>query len=196
MATRHDYARQARTYDRTRAASPSVLGPLRAALGAAPGRRLLDVGGGTGNYASALGGARLRGLIRRTGLDPGRFAAPEAGVGGPLVPLDSRVLDGAGFETALALTRRALADGERLRRTAATLPLARPIRAPARASAVTIWPVACVVRPPAMAAATTRRRGGSRSGSTRTWRSRAVSSFVIDGTRLTARPAATMFLAT
>src|SRR4051794_5125765 len=49
-----DYSRQARTYDETRAASPSVLGPLREALAGAPGRRLADVGGGTGNYASAL----------------------------------------------------------------------------------------------------------------------------------------------
>jgi SAM-dependent methyltransferase len=49
-----DYARQAETYDTTRSASPSVLGPLRAALADAPGRRLVDVGGGTGNYARAL----------------------------------------------------------------------------------------------------------------------------------------------
>lgn len=54
MATRHDYSVQARTYDRTRAASPSVLAPLRAALTTGPGRSLLDVGGGTGNYAAAL----------------------------------------------------------------------------------------------------------------------------------------------
>ena len=53
MATRFDYRRQALTYDRTRAASPSVLGPLRAALGPAAGR-LVDVGGGTGNYSLAL----------------------------------------------------------------------------------------------------------------------------------------------
>jgi demethylmenaquinone methyltransferase/2-methoxy-6-polyprenyl-1,4-benzoquinol methylase len=31
-----------------------VLGPLREALGGAPGRRLVDVGGGTGNYSFAL----------------------------------------------------------------------------------------------------------------------------------------------
>ena len=51
-----DYSRQARSYDSTRAASPSVLGPLRAALAGAPGRRLVDIGGGTGNYAQALAG--------------------------------------------------------------------------------------------------------------------------------------------
>jgi SAM-dependent methyltransferase len=49
-----DYSSQARTYDETRAASPSVLGPLREALAGAPGRRLVDIGGGTGNYAKAL----------------------------------------------------------------------------------------------------------------------------------------------
>jgi SAM-dependent methyltransferase len=49
-----DYSRQAQRYDETRSASPSVLRPLRLALDGAPGRRLLDVGGGTGNYALAL----------------------------------------------------------------------------------------------------------------------------------------------
>jgi demethylmenaquinone methyltransferase/2-methoxy-6-polyprenyl-1,4-benzoquinol methylase len=54
MSLLRDYTNQARTYDETRAASPSVLGPLREALAGAPGRRLADVGGGTGNYARAL----------------------------------------------------------------------------------------------------------------------------------------------
>jgi SAM-dependent methyltransferase len=54
MSLLRDYSRQARTYDQTRAASPSVLGPLREALEGAPGRRLVDVGGGTGNYSAAL----------------------------------------------------------------------------------------------------------------------------------------------
>ena len=54
MPTRHVYDRQAETYDSTRGASPSVLGPLEEALSGAPGRELLDVGGGTGNYSLAL----------------------------------------------------------------------------------------------------------------------------------------------
>jgi demethylmenaquinone methyltransferase/2-methoxy-6-polyprenyl-1,4-benzoquinol methylase len=54
MSLLRDYSNQARTYDETRAASPSVLAPLREALEGAPGRRLADVGGGTGNYARAL----------------------------------------------------------------------------------------------------------------------------------------------
>jgi demethylmenaquinone methyltransferase/2-methoxy-6-polyprenyl-1,4-benzoquinol methylase len=49
-----DYSRQAEHYDQTRSASPSVLRVLLEALSGAPGRRLADVGGGTGNYALAL----------------------------------------------------------------------------------------------------------------------------------------------
>jgi demethylmenaquinone methyltransferase/2-methoxy-6-polyprenyl-1,4-benzoquinol methylase len=56
MPSRHDYSRQAETYDETRSASPSVLAVLRQALDGAPRPRLLDVGGGTGNYALALAG--------------------------------------------------------------------------------------------------------------------------------------------
>jgi demethylmenaquinone methyltransferase/2-methoxy-6-polyprenyl-1,4-benzoquinol methylase len=54
MSLLRHYANQARTYDETRAASPSVLAPLREALAGAPGRRLADIGGGTGNYSRAL----------------------------------------------------------------------------------------------------------------------------------------------
>jgi SAM-dependent methyltransferase len=49
-----DFGAWAATYDDTRAASPSVLAPLREALGAASGRALLDIGGGTGNFAVPL----------------------------------------------------------------------------------------------------------------------------------------------
>ena len=66
MSTRHDYSRQALTYDTTRGASPSVLAPLLEALAGAPGPRLLDIGGGTGNYAVAL---RERGGFQPTVLD-------------------------------------------------------------------------------------------------------------------------------
>ena len=54
MSLLPDYSRQAEQYDQTRSASPSVLRPLREALRGAPGRRLADIGGGTGNYALAL----------------------------------------------------------------------------------------------------------------------------------------------
>ncbi len=54
MSLLRDYARQAERYDKTRAASPSVLRAVRKALAGAPGHRLADIGGGTGNYALAL----------------------------------------------------------------------------------------------------------------------------------------------
>jgi ubiquinone/menaquinone biosynthesis C-methylase UbiE len=57
---RHDYSRQASRYDRSRGVSPDVFDAVARTIMAAPGRRLLDVGGGTGNYASAL---RERGWI-------------------------------------------------------------------------------------------------------------------------------------
>ncbi len=63
MSTRLDYARQALTYDRTRSASPSVLGPLLKALAPAPGPRLVDLGGGTGNYAAALAQSGFEPLV-------------------------------------------------------------------------------------------------------------------------------------
>jgi ubiquinone/menaquinone biosynthesis C-methylase UbiE len=49
-----NYAEQARTYDLSRRASPTVLAALRDALGPSGGRRLLDLAGGTGNYAAEL----------------------------------------------------------------------------------------------------------------------------------------------
>jgi ubiquinone/menaquinone biosynthesis C-methylase UbiE len=49
-----DYDAWAQTYDDTRGASPSVLRPLLEALGPPDGRSLLDIGGGTGNFARAL----------------------------------------------------------------------------------------------------------------------------------------------
>ncbi len=54
MSLLPDYSLQATTYDRTRAASRPVLAALNAVLVGAPGTRLADIGGGTGNYALAL----------------------------------------------------------------------------------------------------------------------------------------------
>jgi ubiquinone/menaquinone biosynthesis C-methylase UbiE len=51
------YARQAATYDSTRAAGVETLDPLLAELAhLSPGGRVLDIGGGTGNYAVAMAG--------------------------------------------------------------------------------------------------------------------------------------------
>jgi len=49
-----DYDAWAKTYDDTRGASPSVLRALLDSLGPPAGRWLLDIGGGTGNFAAAL----------------------------------------------------------------------------------------------------------------------------------------------
>jgi SAM-dependent methyltransferase len=54
MSLLPDYSRQAERYDERRSASPSVMGPLLAALQGTSGRRLADIGGGTGNYSLAL----------------------------------------------------------------------------------------------------------------------------------------------
>lgn len=48
------YQNQAAAYDRTRSAGSETVGPLLAALAAAPGKSILDIGGGTGNYAVAM----------------------------------------------------------------------------------------------------------------------------------------------
>ena len=75
---RHDYARQASRYDVSRGASPDVLAALTRALDGAPGRALLDVGGGTGNYARAL---RDAGWVP-TVLDASAEMRAEAGIKG------------------------------------------------------------------------------------------------------------------
>lgn len=57
MATRYGYSDQALRYDRTRSASPSLVAALLRALEGMPrdgAALLIDVGGGTGNYARAL----------------------------------------------------------------------------------------------------------------------------------------------
>lgn len=53
-ALRHDYSKQASRYDHTRGVSSPVLNGIVTALQGAPGRSLLDIGGGTGDYAAAL----------------------------------------------------------------------------------------------------------------------------------------------
>lgn len=49
-----DYDEQARTYDRTRGASPTVVRALLKHLGSPDGGTLLDIAGGTGTYAQVL----------------------------------------------------------------------------------------------------------------------------------------------
>jgi SAM-dependent methyltransferase len=49
-----NYAVQAKTFDRTRGASPTIIRALAKHLAPAEGRRLLDIAGGTGNYAQVF----------------------------------------------------------------------------------------------------------------------------------------------
>ena len=63
--TQIDYDRWANAYDTTRGVSPSVLRPLREALGPPAGRSLLDIGGGTGNVALPLAHAGFGDGARR-----------------------------------------------------------------------------------------------------------------------------------
>jgi ubiquinone/menaquinone biosynthesis C-methylase UbiE len=82
-----NYAEQARTYDETRRASPTILAAVRRALGPPGGRRLLDLAGGTGNYAVPLASDRFRVVVAdaatamleraATKLPPGSTAAAD-----------------------------------------------------------------------------------------------------------------------
>jgi SAM-dependent methyltransferase len=54
-----NYTEEARTYDLTRGASPTVVRVASRFLGPAAGRKLLDIAGGTGNYAQVF---RARGF--------------------------------------------------------------------------------------------------------------------------------------
>ena len=54
MPLLEDYSHQAEIYDSTRGVSKSVLPKLLETLAGAPGARLADIGGGTGNYSLAL----------------------------------------------------------------------------------------------------------------------------------------------
>jgi len=83
-----NYAVQARTYDRTRGASPTVVRAVAKYLGPADGRNLLDIAGGTGNYARVFHARGFRVLVLDASIDmvasvpgkvgPGRAMAGDA----------------------------------------------------------------------------------------------------------------------
>jgi SAM-dependent methyltransferase len=58
-----NYAVQAKTYDLTRGASPTVIRAVRKFLGPPQGALLVDIAGGTGNYAQALAARGFRVLV-------------------------------------------------------------------------------------------------------------------------------------
>lgn len=80
-----DYDAWARTYDDTRGASPSVLRPLLDALGPPHGRSLLDIGGGTGNFAAAFRAAGFDASLCDLSLEMARRAAGKLAVGSVFV---------------------------------------------------------------------------------------------------------------
>jgi demethylmenaquinone methyltransferase/2-methoxy-6-polyprenyl-1,4-benzoquinol methylase len=98
-----DYSRQARNYDRTRAASPSIVKALRAAIEPAPGRGLADIGGGTGNYASAL--TELGWDVLVVDRSPEMLGQAEAkGLRTLLASAERLPLDDGGFDAALMVS--------------------------------------------------------------------------------------------
>jgi SAM-dependent methyltransferase len=99
-----DYDAWARTYDDTRGASPSVLRALLDALGAPDGRSLLDIGGGTGNYARALADSGFR--VALCDYSPGMAARSATKLGEALVAVaDGQRLPfaNAAFDCAVAI---------------------------------------------------------------------------------------------
>lgn len=78
-----DFNAWANTYDDTRGASPSVLAPLLDALGPLAGRALLDVGGGTGNFALPLADAGF--AVTLTDLAPAMVSRARAKIPRALV---------------------------------------------------------------------------------------------------------------
>lgn len=118
-----NYEAQARTYDRTRGASPTVVRILAKYLGSPDGHRLLDVAGGTGNYAQVMQArgfdvfvtdierAMLAGSVRKLG--PGRQVVADA----TALPFRDQAFDCAMIVTAIHLIKpavKALAEARRL----------------------------------------------------------------------------------
>jgi ubiquinone/menaquinone biosynthesis C-methylase UbiE len=83
-----DYDAWAKTYDDTRGASPSVLRALLDALGEPQGRSLLDIGGGTGNFATGLAGEGFRVALGDYSPEMARRASAKLG-GSPVVVADA-----------------------------------------------------------------------------------------------------------
>ena len=99
-----DYDAWARKYDATRGASPSVFRALLEALGPPEGRTLLDIGGGTGNYADALGTAGFR--VTLCDFSPGMATQAAAKLGpSPVAVADGQHLPfrDAAFDSAISV---------------------------------------------------------------------------------------------
>lgn len=76
-----NYAVQALTYDQTRGASPTIVRTLAKYLGPADGRSLLDIAGGTGNYARVFQSRGFHVLVADRSLAMLAHAARKLGSG-------------------------------------------------------------------------------------------------------------------
>jgi ubiquinone/menaquinone biosynthesis C-methylase UbiE len=104
-----NYELQAQTYDASRGASPTVLRALLGYLGYGQGRSLLDVAGGTGNYAAALARDGFRPIVVdaskamlsrvRGKIGPGRAVVADAAA----LPFADRSFDCAAMVNAIHL---------------------------------------------------------------------------------------------
>jgi ubiquinone/menaquinone biosynthesis C-methylase UbiE len=120
-----NYEEQARTYDLTRGASPTVVRAMARHLGPADGRRLLDIGGGTGTYAQVLQARGFDPVVVDAQLEMVARSVPKLGSGHQVVgdatalPFGDATFDRATIVIALHLMRppqQALAEARRVLR--------------------------------------------------------------------------------
>jgi ubiquinone/menaquinone biosynthesis C-methylase UbiE len=99
-----DYDAWAKTYDDTRGASPSVLRALLDALGPPGDRSLLDIGGGTGNFAKALAADGFRVALCDYSPEMARRASAKLG-GSPVLVAEAPHLPfgDASFDCAISI---------------------------------------------------------------------------------------------
>lgn len=123
-----NYAEQARTYDFTRGASPTVVRTLAKYLGP-PGGLLLDIAGGTGNYAQVFQARGFRVVVVDASIEMLTHAARKLGpvraVGGDAehLPVRDAVADRAMIVNAAHLIEDLRAAFAETRRTLGTGPL-------------------------------------------------------------------------
>jgi SAM-dependent methyltransferase len=107
-----NYALQSRTYDLTRGASPTVVRAITRLLGPADARSLLDIAGGTGNYARSLECLGFR--VTMVDTQPAMLARAATKLERPvLVAGDAQLLPlrDAGFDCAAMVNAIHLFDG-------------------------------------------------------------------------------------
>ena len=141
MSLLPDYSSQARTYDRTRAASRPVLAALRTALAGSPGPCLADIGGGTGNYALALAHDGWEPVVIDRSPEMLAFAARK-GLATTTAAAECLPLEDESFDAAMLVSMlhhvadpgAALSEARRVLRDGGRMAVMRAARRPGRAS--------------------------------------------------------------